>query len=185
MAKERPMRVLVYRRTHEGDPDPQEGEFGTVGRDCMGRIRGWDYDAVIGIGGAGRDAERAGIARKITWVGIGAQKMDDPRLRGPSVTFQRFWYKGKGGPLLENYSPKLARHMYEESKCPRVPLLVVESLHFWREVKKILGLAKGAPPSARLTGMHPVNLEEASCKARSKSCHQKSRPRKTERCNCG
>ena len=54
------MRVLVYKRTHEGDPDAS-GLFGC--NDCMGKVRGRKYDAVIGVGGTGPKAlERAARA---------------------------------------------------------------------------------------------------------------------------
>ena len=39
------MKVLVYKRTHTGDPS-ENGVFGES--DCMGAIRNWHYDAVIG-----------------------------------------------------------------------------------------------------------------------------------------
>ena len=42
------MRVLVYKRTHLGDPG--DGVFGSS--DCMGRVRGLKFNAVIGVGGA-------------------------------------------------------------------------------------------------------------------------------------
>ena len=39
------MRTLIYKRTHPGDPDAK-GRFGIY--DCMGRVRAWDFEAVIG-----------------------------------------------------------------------------------------------------------------------------------------
>ena len=42
------MRTLIYKRTHPGDPD-EKGRFGIC--DCMGRVRAWDFEAVIGVGG--------------------------------------------------------------------------------------------------------------------------------------
>jgi len=53
------MRTLIYKRTHTGDPDAN-GCFGIY--DCMGRVRALDFDAVIGIGGIGSEAQWAGIA---------------------------------------------------------------------------------------------------------------------------
>jgi hypothetical protein len=67
------MRTLIYKRTHNGDPDPETGTFGNA--DCMGRVRGWNFDAVIGVGGIGREPELEGIAGKVTWVGIGPHKV--------------------------------------------------------------------------------------------------------------
>ena len=50
------MRVLIYKRTHTGDPD-ENGWFGHLG--CMGKVRCSDFQAVIGIGGMG--IEKAGV----------------------------------------------------------------------------------------------------------------------------
>ncbi len=60
------MRTLIYKRTHSGDPDPETGVFGN--HDCMGRVKDWQFDAVIGkhkTGDARDEAQRiaAGIAR--------------------------------------------------------------------------------------------------------------------------
>jgi hypothetical protein len=81
------MRTLIYKRTHKGDPD-SNGQFGI--RTCMGRVRGYAFDAVIGIGGIGAEAIREGISRKITWIGIGAKKRSVRNARDPVVTFDHF-----------------------------------------------------------------------------------------------
>src|SRR6266487_386945 len=65
------MRILVYKRTHNGDPD-SNGCFGID--DCMGMVRYRPFDAVIGIGGIGSDAQANGIAGKVNWIGIGPRK---------------------------------------------------------------------------------------------------------------
>ena len=52
-APPRRLRILVYKRTHVGDPDVA-GRFGI--NHCMGSVRGYHYDAVIGVGGMGREA---------------------------------------------------------------------------------------------------------------------------------
>ena len=65
------MPVFIYKRTHTGDPD-KNGCFGI--EDCMGEKRSWEYDAVIGIGGRGAEAESYGIDRKVNWIGIGRIK---------------------------------------------------------------------------------------------------------------
>jgi len=80
------MTTLIYKRTHSGDPDPKRGVFGN--HDCMGCIRAWPFDAVIGIGGLGSEATANGLAGKLTWVGLGAHKTGDPRY--PIVTFEHF-----------------------------------------------------------------------------------------------
>lgn len=65
------MRTLVYKRTHVGDPG-EDGVFGCNG--CMRSVRGRKFDAVIGIGGTSNDPQMAGIAKKVTWIGIGAHE---------------------------------------------------------------------------------------------------------------
>jgi hypothetical protein len=57
------VRVLVYKRTHVGDPDAR-GRFGI--HDCMGQDRSWHYDAVVGVGGLGAQPRWHHIARKVT-----------------------------------------------------------------------------------------------------------------------
>ena len=65
------MRVLIYKRTHKGDPN-ETGIFGI--QDCMGRIRNWNYDAVIGIGGESAWRDDIGIKYKINWIGLAPQR---------------------------------------------------------------------------------------------------------------
>jgi len=43
------MPTLVYKRTHNGDPDKDSGEFGCY--NCMGRVRSLPFDSVIGVVG--------------------------------------------------------------------------------------------------------------------------------------
>jgi hypothetical protein len=52
------VKVLIYKRTHTGDPTP-EGVFGLS--DCMGRVRAREYEAVIGVGGQARSHKRAAL----------------------------------------------------------------------------------------------------------------------------
>jgi len=61
------MRILVYKRTHTGDPD-LNGCFGVY--DCMGSVMNLQYDAVIGVGDIGFEAQAIGISGKISWIGI-------------------------------------------------------------------------------------------------------------------
>lgn len=65
------MLVLVYKRTYNGDPDAN-GCFGAY--DCMGVVRNWDYEAVIGVGGIGPAAQANEIAGRGNWIGIGPHK---------------------------------------------------------------------------------------------------------------
>jgi hypothetical protein len=80
------MTTLIYKRTHSGDPDPETGAFGN--RNCMGKIRGWSFNAVIGIGGVGRQAQRHYLDGRLAWIGVGARKDGDPHC--PLVTFDHF-----------------------------------------------------------------------------------------------
>lgn len=77
------MRVLVYKRTHHGDPNTNSC-FGV--RDCMGSVRSWHFDAVIGVGGIGPEARTNGISGTASWIGIGPHKVGVDGKRGPSCT---------------------------------------------------------------------------------------------------
>ncbi|MGE0454014.1 MAG: hypothetical protein AB7O37_18165 [Vicinamibacteria bacterium] len=134
------MRTLVYKRTHEGDPD-QEGRFGI--NDCMGTVRARKFDAVIGVGGTGAKPRRNGIAKRITWIGIGPHK--SPGKRGPVVTFDHFRMFGKG-PFLAEYAPALADHIYGRN----VRSLMNPTPRESAEIAAILNLARNAPPSRAL-----------------------------------
>ena len=140
------MRTFIYKRTHSGDPDPTIGAFGSS--DCMGSQRSRSFDAVIGVGGTSREPQRAGIARKLTWVGIGPHKIDIG-LRGPLVNFDHFLYRGEEGPLLESLAPKLAIRMYGGQLRGGIlhSAWVPGAEELDREVTAILDLATNAPPS--------------------------------------
>lgn len=145
------MRTLIYKRTHCGDPDPETGVFGN--QDCMKTVRGRRFDAVIGVGGIGSEPQDNGIARKLTWVGIGPHKAGDPRR--PKVTFDHFLHYGKDGRLLREFAPKLAKHLYDGKARVIMDSLSDEER---REVEVILDLARNAPPSGRLKGIsHPIS----------------------------
>jgi len=137
------MRTLIYKRTHSGDPDPKKGVFGN--HDCMGQVRGWNFDAVIGVGGIGREPQDNGIAGKLTWVGIRPHKTGDRRR--PKVTFDHFLYYGEDGKLLSDLAPVLAKHVYDGRARVLMDSLSDEEQ---REVEKILKLARNAPPSGQL-----------------------------------
>jgi hypothetical protein len=103
------MPTLVYKRTHNGDPDSR-GYFGI--RDCMGSVRSWPFDSVIGVGGQGAEAESHDIARKLNWIGVGARTKYVQGKDNPIVTFDQFRDFGTDGPLLQSIAPNLARRMY-------------------------------------------------------------------------
>lgn len=159
-------RVLIYKRTHEGDPDPTMGVFGN--HCCMGTIRGWNYDAVIGVGGTRPWPKSWGIAEKLNWIGIGPHRSGD--VRRPKVVFDQFLYNGQKGPMLHDIAPTLARRMY----CKNARMLIVTpSCSEWLDVKKLLDLAKNAPPSGQLESTPQSNAKNTSSERQSNSCpHQ-------------
>jgi len=143
------MKILIYRRTHTGDPDVETHRFGI--HDCMGKVRDWDYDAVIGIGGAHPDPGHEGIKKKITWVGITPIKPEKTEageadanivkeinpefsgFRGRIVEFEKFVLWDEEGPEVSEYLA-LCAYMFEEGHIPRaakdnLPDCVVQELH--------------------------------------------------------
>lgn len=136
------MRTLIYKRTHPGDPD-RAGRFGIY--DCMGRVRRWNFEAVIGVGGLSAGPELHGLAAKVNWIGIGPHKSDDPDKRGPIVTFDHFLFYGADGPDFARLAPRLAGRIYLTNVRA-----VMNRLDTWerREVDLILAMAKNAPPSS-------------------------------------
>jgi hypothetical protein len=104
------IRILTYKRTHTGDPDEQ-GRFGI--NDCMGKVRDSDYDAVIGVGGVGKEAQSKEIDGKITWIGVNPTKEEIKGMRGSIVTFENFVLFDQNGPFLHELAPNLAKRIYE------------------------------------------------------------------------
>jgi hypothetical protein len=115
------MKTLVYKRTHDcheadGDGDPcAVGCFGCW--DCMGRVRGFDFEAVIGIGGVGKEARGNGITGLVNWIGIGPQPVRTKRpskYRGPLLTFDQFRdFRIERLPVhVYDVAPALAEWMY-------------------------------------------------------------------------
>ena len=138
------MNILVYKRTHNGDPDT-DGCFGVY--DCMGAVRGRDYDAVIGVGGIGHEAQSNGIAGTVNWIGVGPHKKYVGK-RGPEVTFDHFVYFGCDGPDFYALAPVLAERMYEYNVRSVLQGLTEEEM---TEALSIVSLADDAPPSPALT----------------------------------
>jgi hypothetical protein len=136
------MRVLVYKRTHVGDPDAA-GRFGV--HDCMGRDRWWNYDAVVGVGGVGKEPEDHRIAGKVTWVGIGPHK-EEVGKRGPLVTFDRFALFDAEGPEFVELAPKLAARIYAE----HIRATIVDGSE--PEMLRVLALATNTPPPGGTSG---------------------------------
>lgn len=136
------MRTLIYKRTHHGDPD-ESGVFGI--HDCMGRVRSWNFEAVIGVGGARPDTGSEDIAFKVNWIGIGPRKRVVPDKRGPLVTFEHFKFFGGKGPSFELLAPVLSRRIF--SRNVRVAMNGLSDVER-DEVAGILAQARNAPPSS-------------------------------------
>ena len=135
------MRTLVYKRTHKGDPD-KSGLFGI--RNCMGRVRGYKYDAVIGLGATTRMAVEDGIDGRINWIGIGPHYHQVAGIPDPVVTFDRFvLFDGDDAPIVKDVAKALARRFY--SSNARILLEPTEEEQ--TEINEILKLAKRAKPS--------------------------------------
>ncbi|MGD9633316.1 MAG: hypothetical protein AB7G28_09365 [Pirellulales bacterium] len=160
------MRILIYKQTHPGDPDVH-GCFGA--QDCMGRVRGWKFDAVVGIGGIGREAQSYGYSGNVNWVGIGPHKTNANGMRGPAVTFDHFVDFNSDGPKFRKLAPNLSDRIYSS----RMRLLIVDSdIEENLEVNQILALADTAPPSSALdsqTGQNNSKLR-ATKLCRRKRC---------------
>lgn len=105
------MRILTYKRTHTGDPDAA-GNFGI--NDCMGRIRNWSFDAVIGVGGYGAEPQSHGIEGRVNWVGLNPTRRPHPQGYGQIVNFEFFTLLEAKGQSLISVAPHLARRMYEK-----------------------------------------------------------------------
>jgi hypothetical protein len=132
------MRVLIYKRTHPGDPNA-DGVFGC--EDCMGAVRGRRFDAVIGVGGKGAESQYWGLNRRLNWVGVGAHPSQSVPVghRGPLLTFDRFVLFEDRGPPLKDIAPTLARHLYNVNR--RVVMSEALSPKLQREIRAILALA--------------------------------------------
>lgn len=138
------MRVLVYKRTLNGDPDAA-GCFGAF--DCMGTVRDREHDAVIGVGGIGPEAVSNGIDGEINWVGIGPHKQYVEGKRGPEVFFDHFLYFGTEGPNFRKLAPQLAAWMYGDNVRSILDGMTDAEQ---AEAERIVQLARGEPPSPGL-----------------------------------
>jgi hypothetical protein len=154
------MRILVYKRTHPGDPD-RFGRFGI--EDCMGRVRQREFDAVIGVGGIGAESSSHQLDGKVNWVGLGPRKFERG-LRGPVVTFDQFVLFEADGPSFVQLAPALSWRMYSRNARVVMAFNDVEL----KEVRRILRLASGARPSikkvpARLQRTHHKHGSSCKC----------------------
>ena len=130
----RSMRTFIYKRTHDDDPD-RYGRFGVL--NCMGRLRRLPFEAVIGVGGRGHEAEANGLAGKLNWIGIGARTCRIPGLPYPIFTFDHFVRFDRD---LCEVAPALARRLYQKH-APRF-LFAKLSAREQAEVDRLLAMAR-------------------------------------------
>lgn len=158
------MKILIYKRTHKGDPD-ERGIFGI--NDCMGRIRDYDYDAVIGIGGKAPWNDDQDIKYKVNWVGLEPKWINAEGKRADCVVFSHFeLYEEKGMDIEENF-PNLFRYMYDTQKrfeiSSELPGDVLE------EVQQILKFVEKSKPSKEYS-IEKIELDNNDELSRSAKC---------------
>jgi hypothetical protein len=155
------MRTLIYKRTHNGDPDAR-GCFGE--HDCMGQVRDLPFEAVIGVGGRGSEAKKHGIAGKVNWIGIGPRKTPLPApFRGPLVRFDHFlFFAGEDQPDFQALAPLLYQRLCGAKAPPRF-LFENFSEPERAEINKLLALAQDEPPSSGQCNPQPADLECGKC----------------------
>jgi hypothetical protein len=132
----------------------------------MGSVRGFEYDAVIGVGGIGAEAKAEGISGRINWIGIGPHKKACGK-RGPEVTFDHFLDLGTKGPFFRDLAPKLAWCMY--SRNVRYTIVSPTDAEH-REVHKILAKARHAPASESQAANHRV-IQPERCESGCRTCN--------------
>ena len=138
------MRVLIYKRTHKNDPD-DKGVFGI--RDCMGNIRNWNYDAVIGIGGKSTWKYDTDIRYKINWIGLGPRRISSSNRRADLVVFAHFALYEENGLNIKDHYPNLYDYMYVDGNKKRFDMSSNLPKSVFEEVKKIIDSVKDCPAS--------------------------------------
>lgn len=153
------VRVFIYKRTHQGDPNTL-GHFGV--QDCMGGLRNCCFDAVIGVGGISKWAQSEGISLKVNWIGISPIKIPQAGQRGPIVLFDHFIILEEKGKELSSLAPLLARRLLHP-KAPRFIFSTRLSASEQSEVERILKAAKDAPPSLPVRNSVNRNARSHAC----------------------
>jgi hypothetical protein len=130
----------------------------------MGEKRGWDYEAVIGVGGVG--AVRYGFGGKVKWIGI-CPTYTDVGKKGPEVTFKHFRYFKTNSPSIPS---KLAARI---KRSPRgfMSLTPTEQM----QAEELVEMARRAPPSGVLKKNSVQRGEPRSCSSKSLTRHQDRR----------
>ena len=161
------MKILIYKRTHVGDPD-ESRQFGKEG--CMGRVRSFRFDVVIGVGGVSRQPTKQGIAGKINWIGRNPLKSRNPvDSRGPLVSFkpEDFRLFEQQGPLVFNVSPQLAKKIYgNRARYAFRSLNLIEQQEAMSLVKEFLDEGKYDHLSLDRLPMNNPALDQVRCRKR-------------------
>jgi hypothetical protein len=142
MIKDNPV-ILVYRRTHKGDPGP-EGLFGI--NNCMKKVRNWKFDAVIGVGGLNPWHTDKHIAKKINWIGISPVTLDYTE-GNRRLAFEHFLIQEDSGNDVINVAPLLYKYMFEEGNIPRAAKNFAHRPDIYKELINILYSAANSPSS--------------------------------------
>jgi hypothetical protein len=105
----------------------------------MGWVRGWNYDAVIGVGGMGNEPRDEGIAGKVTWIGKRPTHYDHPI--EPLVSFEDFVHWGSASRHdFREIAPTLSARMYRKGHHVRTTIITIRKQTEWTEVQNILAL---------------------------------------------
>jgi hypothetical protein len=158
------MATLVYKMTHIGDPDSDLGFWGVEG--CMGKVRGYGFDAVIGIGGRSWWTNQTSRAGEIVWIGLDPEIVTQAK-HGPVLRFAHFRYFREGELMLKTIAPSLEKAM---RNCRF--MLYGFSPTQEQEIAKIRKRAYKAEPSALLTS------QASNSQVDEEGCRRKLRRRK-------
>jgi hypothetical protein len=142
----------------------------------MGKVRGWEFDAVIGIGGKSPLSGDEDIAYRINWIGVNPEKRTKPGFEGVLVTFQYFVLYQKGRKL-KSLAPKLFKRICE-GKNWRLQKSQSLPSDIQAEITKLLTLAKKQNKTKRFP------LIDASCVPPNDCLNTKLSQRATKRCRC-
>ena len=160
------MRVLIYKRTHKHDPD-ERGIFGI--EDCMGQVRNWNYDAVIGIGGKSVWKGHEDIKYKINWIGMDPKRINPhPNRKISKVVFSKFELYEENGKNIEEHYPNLFKYMYVDGNRKRFDMSPNLPENVLKEVKEILDSIKNSPASKEYDIDRYDDLEASKCNSHSK-----------------
>lgn len=163
------MRVLIYKRTHKHDPDGK-GVFGI--EDCMGRVRNWNYDAVIGIGAKSVWKNHTSIKYRINWVGLEPKRISAAKKRGDVVVFAHFALYEEEGKNIKKHYPNLFDYMYVDGNRKRFDMSSNLPESVLEEVKEILDSIKDSSASEAydIDSDDDLNTREASNQSKCGGC---------------